>query len=257
MDKRIFKTLITNVLIFAGGGKWWVLTNILTLAALCLVAKHYHLLRDIKATIGLEQKLPDDYWAVNGWNNTIEKLDYQCDVVFFGNSITRGSDFRMYFPNAKIVNCGYPGDNLKGMLMRIPPVRHLNPKAVFAMGGINGLANQSIDDFERLYHEFAQMLLDSIPQADIYLQSILPVNTEMKKDLDITPDKIIEANKVIKQFADVHERCYYVDLFSVYESNGIMPPKLTRDGIHLFPHAYDRWAEKIRPHIEKYCSSQK
>ena len=79
----------------------------------------------------------------------------------------------------------------------------------------------------------------------------------MKKDLDITPDKIIEANKVIKHFADIHERCYYVDLFSVYETNGIMPPKLTRDGIHLFPNAYNRWAEKIRPHIEKYCSSQK
>lgn len=99
------------------------------------------------------------------------------------------------------------------------------------------------------------MLLDSIPNADIYLQSILPVNTDMKKDLDITPDKIIEANKVIKRFADAHPRCYYVDLFSVYELNGIMPPKLTRDGVHLFPQSYDKWAEKIRPYMEKYCSS--
>ena len=206
--------------------------------------------------MGPDENLPDDYWAVNGWNNTIEKLDYQCDVVFFGNSITRGSDFRKYFPETKIVNCGYPGDNLKGMLMRIPSLRHLNPKAVFVMGGINGLANQSIDEFEEQYAVFAQMLVDSIPHAEIYLQSILPVNTEMKKDMDISPDKIVKANTIIKKLAESHTRCHYIDLYEVFAKNGVMPPELTRDGIHLFPEAYDRWAEKIRPCVEKYTQNK-
>ena len=50
-------------------------------------------------------------------------------------------------------------------------------QTLFAMGGINGLANQNIEEFERLYDEFAQMLLDSISQriyiCNPYCQSTL------------------------------------------------------------------------------------
>ena len=34
-----------------------------------------------------------DYWCIRGWTNTLEKLHLDVDVVFFGNSITRGSSF--------------------------------------------------------------------------------------------------------------------------------------------------------------------
>ena len=38
-----------------------------------------------------------DYWSIQGWTNTLEKLHLDMDVVFFGNSITRGSCFEEYF----------------------------------------------------------------------------------------------------------------------------------------------------------------
>ena len=63
MDKGFIKTLIAKLIDRCGGGKWLLLTNVLTLAALCVVAKHYHVVSDIKAKMGLEQKLSDDYWA--------------------------------------------------------------------------------------------------------------------------------------------------------------------------------------------------
>ena len=33
-----------------------------------------------------------DYWCIQGWTNTLNKLGYDADVVFFGNSITRGGN---------------------------------------------------------------------------------------------------------------------------------------------------------------------
>jgi lysophospholipase L1-like esterase len=68
----------------------------------------------------------------------------------------------------------------------------------------------------------------------------------------LTPDKIQQANTVIKEFADKHQRCRYINLYSLYEKNGIMPAELTRDGIHLKPKSYERWAEAIRPYIDYY-----
>ncbi|MBO7119021.1 MAG: hypothetical protein J6W03_01720 [Bacteroidaceae bacterium] len=48
-----------------------------------------------------------DYYCIGGWTNTLEKLHLNVDVVFFGNSITRGSSFEKFFPNVSICNLGY------------------------------------------------------------------------------------------------------------------------------------------------------
>ena len=68
-----------------------------------------------------------DYWSIRGWTNTLEKLHLDMDVVFFGNSITCGSSFEKYFPNVKICNLGYPGDNTDGMLLRTKQIKAVNP----------------------------------------------------------------------------------------------------------------------------------
>ena len=77
--------------------------------------------------------------AFNGWNNTLVKLDYDSDIVFFGDSHTSRSDFRSFFPEKKIVTLGCPGDNLIGMQKRVKGVAAVNPEQVFVRGGENGL----------------------------------------------------------------------------------------------------------------------
>ena len=62
-------------------------------------------------------------------------------------------------------------------------------------------------------------------------------------------DKILRANEIIAKIA-FRSNCVYVDLWSLYERDGEMPKELTRDGVHLFPEAYNRWADEIRKYIE-------
>ena len=190
-----------------------------------------------------------DYYCINGWTNTLNKLNYDADVVFFGNSITRGGDFQDYFTDVKTCNLGYPGDNMDGMMLRIGQIKAVNPEKVFVMAGINGLQSQTDNVFETKYQLMVDSIKSILPEAEIYLQSILPVNHDMKSGL-ASKDKIQKANEIVAKIAQ-RSNCVYVDLWALYEKEGEMPQELTRDGVHLFPEAYDRWMEEIRKYIEE------
>ena len=86
-----------------------------------------------------------DYWAIRGWTNTLQKMSYDADICFLGNSITYASNFQTYFTDKKIVELGYPGDTMIGMMRRMDMLRAVCPEKVFLMAGINDLANQSMD----------------------------------------------------------------------------------------------------------------
>ena len=191
-----------------------------------------------------------DYWSIQGWTNTLEKLHLDMDVVFFGNSITCGSSFEKYFPNVKICNLGYPGDNTDGMLLRTKQIKAVNPEKVFIMAGINGLHIQTEKVFTEKYATMVDSIKLAVPTAKIYLQSILPVNPSMKAGKGFSKEKIARCNELVQKIAE-QKGCVYIDLYRLYAVDGIMPEELTRDGVHLYPKAYDRWAKEIKKYIEE------
>lgn len=203
--------------------------------------------------IGLLESDPTkrgDYWCIKGWTNTLEKLHLDIEVVFFGNSITCGSSFEEYFPDVRICNLGYPGDNTDGMLLRVNQIKVVHPEKVFVMAGINGLKVQSEQAFTEKYALLVDSIKAAVPSAKIYLQSILPVNPTMEMGKGFKKEKIANCNEIVQEIAK-QKGCVYIDLYKLYEVDGIMPAELTRDGVHLFPQSYDRWANEIRKHIEE------
>ena len=192
-----------------------------------------------------------DFSSIRGWTNTLEKLHLDVDVVFFGNSITCGSSFENYFPEVSICNLGYPGDNTDGMLLRVKQIEIVHPEKVFVMAGINGLHVQSEQVFTEKYNLLVDSIIRAVPEAKIYLQSILPVNPSMmEKGSLFSKEKIRKCNEIVRKIAE-KKGCVYVDLYKLYAVDGIMPTELTRDGVHLFPESYDRWADEIRKYIEE------
>ncbi len=188
-----------------------------------------------------------DYWAVFSWTNTLQKLNYKADIVFFGNSITRGSNFHEYFPEKKIVNLGYSGDDLSGMLRRVNQISAVNPDIIFLMAGINGLKEMSDDNFKYSY----TLLVDSIqranPSAELFIQSILPINSSVYERYG--NNSLIEhANEMINDIA-LEKGCQYIDLFTIYCIDGELPDFMTNDGIHLYKDAYGLWGQTIAPII--------
>ena len=191
-----------------------------------------------------------DYWSIQGWTNTLENLHLDMDIVFFGNSITYDSSFEKFFPNIKICNLGYPNDNTDGMLLRVKQIKAVNPEKVFVMAGINGLPIQTEKIFTEKYATMVDSIKQAVPTAKIYLQSILPVNPSMKAGKIFNKEKIARCNELVQKIAE-QKGCVYIDLYRLYAVDGIMPEELTRDGVHLYPKAYDRWADEIKKYIEK------
>lgn len=189
----------------------------------------------------------DDYWCVAGWGNSLRHLVDTCDIAFIGDSITMGSDFESYFPNKTIVNLGYPGDDIIGISNRTSHLSNIHPKKVFVMGGINASQFISLNAFKRRYDNLLNNLRKNAPNSEIFIQSILPVSNG-KKGCP-SNKKIIKLNNIIKDLCDDY-RFTFIDLHSLYCSDNEMPKELTKDGLHLQPQSYDRWADAIKNYVE-------
>ena len=228
-----------------------ILTGIILFLS-CLIYFKTNLVQRIGVKMGVIESKPQDradYWCIMGWTNTLKKMNIDFDIVFFGNSITRGSSFHEYFPNKKICNLGYPGDNLDGMLLRIDQIKAVNPTKVFIMAGINGLQYQTLSIFDEKYERLVKLVKEKNPQAEIYLQSILPVNKTISDNRYANNKKIIAANDIIKKIASSNG-CTYIDVHSLYYKNGELDHVSTKDGVHLLPQCYDKWAELLKQYIE-------
>lgn len=247
---KVFKKQISacKVLLCAS-----VLINILLAGVVYVAESHTHLFQGVLVRRGLikgtiDDKQSPDYWARVGWTNTIEKLHTEFDIAFFGNSITHGSDFQLDFPDKKIINLGYSGDNMLGMLKRVPMIQKSRAKKVFIMAGTNDLVHISLDEYKTRYMNLISAIQDSTPEVKIYIESVLPSNHEMNGQY-ASNKKVREANAIAKQLANQYHY-EYIDLYSLYvDSTDELPKELTKDGVHLYPQHYERWAETIKPLI--------
>ena len=209
-----------------------LLLNIVLLAAVLYLYKHQP-----------DKSMRDDKECVMSWNNCIKKLDMQADIVFFGDSHTAYGDWQRAFPEIKSINLGYMGEDTKGMLRRVEVIQSVHPRKVFLMAGLNGLGDQSASEFESAYCTLVDSILSAVPDAELYIENILPVNDDVYLN-----KKVIEANRIIQKIAE-ERKLTYVDLYSLYAVNSELPTDVTNDGVHLKSEAYNLWYESIQPFI--------
>lgn len=194
--------------------------------------------------------------AERSWENCLRQMNTHFDVVFYGNSITRNGNFASYFPKVSVCNLGHGGDDLGGMKRRIGMATCLSPKVVFLMAGINDQADKTpLDIFEQKYRDLITTFRDSLPDTELYIQSILPVNSKVYESFG-TNEHIDSCNQIIKKIAE-DASLEYIDLYSLYIKDGELPLSDTKDldGLHLAPEKYDIWINRIAPIIYSKCNS--
>ncbi|MBO5569413.1 MAG: hypothetical protein J6A79_10850 [Clostridia bacterium] len=186
---------------------------------------------------------------MSGWRRSLLQLDYDADIAFFGDSITAGGNWQEWFPEKKIINLGVPGNALDDMDERIDMLYSVKPEKVFIMGGINGITTVSIDPYVVRYQKIIDEIQENLPGVEIYIQSVLPISVEKGKQYNIDNDAIRHFNDEVEKLAEETD-CVYIDLYRLYDADGVMNPELTRDGVHLKDDAYGLWIETIRPYID-------
>lgn len=178
--------------------------------------------------------------------------DADGEIIFLGNSITDRADWSELFNEPTIRNRGISGDNTDGILYRLHEVTRRKPSKIFLMIGINDLTEgKHRDSVVHNQMKIIRRIKMETPATRLHVQSILPVNNELKKftDYEIKEKAILYINKLLKDSASFYGYTY-IDLHSVLQDGqGKLNKHYTNDGLHLTGDAYILWKQVIYPYV--------
>lgn len=186
-------------------------------------------------------------WTLESWKHSLSSLNFDSDLVFFGDSLTSNGDWHLYFPEYKIVNLGLIGDNIKGMDSRINMIRDVSPEKIFIMAGINSLADEN---YMECLHDYEKMLSDiqkQLPESSLYIQSVLPVSRE-KENQYISNPNIDKLNHELEILAEKNE-ITFIDMSELFKENCELKQTFTSDGIHINDDGYKVWSDCISQYV--------
>jgi len=183
--------------------------------------------------------------------NHFKELPMQKDaIVMLGNSLTQSCEWSELMQNPKIVNRGISGDMTGGLLMRLDEITQHQPAKIFLMIGVNDLSVHSLDDILKNYESIVSDILLKTPSTKLYLQSILPVNNQVRNSGKSNSD-IIFLNEKIENIASKNG----LDFLSLHplflDQEGELNANLTQDGIHLDASGYLIWKKELQKYINK------
>ena len=181
--------------------------------------------------------------------NTLNRLAEKKAIILVGDSLTEGFPIQeMYRSFIPIYNRGIGGDTTRDVLNRLQvSIFDLEPRKVFLWIGTNDLAveqGEVIGSIVKRIKEICGSIHTRLPQTQIYLLSICPVNTthDPKIQLQIVANRtnadIQALNALLKQLADGME-ITYIDLYTpLADSEGSLRIVYTTEGLHLNAEGY-------------------
>ena len=170
-------------------------------------------------------------------------------IVFLGNSLTAHCEWSDLLQNNKVVNRGIAGDMTGGMLLRLNEINKHQPAKIFLSIGINDLSVHSKETILENYKKIVIEIQTKAPKTQLYLQSLLPINNEVRSTGKDNQD-IIYLNDKIKDIASKYD-LVYVNLHSLFtDETGKLKSRLTQDGIHLDAEGYQIWKQALTPYLD-------
>ncbi len=170
-------------------------------------------------------------------------------IVFLGNSITEGGNWRKLLKDSSVVNRGISGDNTFGVVKRMDEVLRCQPSKLFMLIGVNDLSKNIPNSavIENIF-SIVSMMHSGSPKTKIYVQSLLPVNPGVKGFMTrfSKQSDIVEINGQLKKYADIL-KYEYVDIHTAFcDSKEMLDAKYTYDGLHLNAAGYQHWVEYLK-----------
>lgn len=169
------------------------------------------------------------------------------EVVFLGDSITDGSEWKELVGLPQVTNRGISGDTAWGVLARIEEVTDGDPAKIFLLIGTNDLAHgESVADVNAKIAEILETIGKQAPDARVYLQSVLPVYGE---DSERKNKRIRTLNTRLTDL-DTLQHVTYVDIATPMQNEeGELRSEVSTDGLHLNGKGYYLWYSVIRKYL--------
>ena len=171
-------------------------------------------------------------------------------IIFLGNSITEGGNWKKLLNDSTIINRGIGGDITFGILKRMDDIIQREPSKIFLLIGINDISKNIPDEviLENIF-TIVSRFRASLPKTKIFVQSIFPTNDSFKTNLPQHFNKdehVVIINSQLAKYAD-KLKFTYVDLFAAFQDKeGKLDSRYTYDGLHLNSAGYQHWAAQLK-----------
>ena len=184
-----------------------------------------------------------------------ELSDYYTTYLFLGDSITDFYDLDKYFEGMPVVNSGISGDTTLDILDNMKErVYDYKPDKVILLIGTNDLIhNISVEEVISNIEETITKIKENEPKADIYVQSIYPVNDDLDEEMVSVRDNedIMKINDSIEKYCQDHD-CTYINMHDLLtDEDGNFNEEYTEDGLH----PNDKCYEVITKELKKYLDA--
>ena len=185
--------------------------------------------------------------------------DWFADAAFLGDSLTDG--LLLYSGIKGADNLSYKGMTVQTVRTdkvirqdgaKYTPLEALGRKTygkVYILLGVNELGWYNDQRFYDCYAQLVDLVREAQPDAQIYLQTLLPVTAEKSERHEwLKNEKIAVYNDLISQLAREKE-VYLVDAHAALaDETGALPAEESVDGVHLTRSGYQIWAGYLRRH---------
>jgi lysophospholipase L1-like esterase len=171
-------------------------------------------------------------------------------IIFLGDSITDEGEWTELLENPNIQNRGISGDTTDRILRRLDTIIQTQPKQIFLMVGVNDLhmLNKSVKATLEGYKQILVQLQDKVPNTQVFIQSVLPVNNSIYLYW-ADNQKIIDLNLYLQNLS-IEFNHKYIDIYShLLDSQRQLGAEFTKDGLHLNGKAYLVWKQVIEKYI--------
>ena len=142
----------------------------------------------------------------------------------------------------------YKGSQLQAKAL----VKKSGSKYALIMMGTNDLVGTSASSVAKKYKTYIEGIQKENPGVVIYIQSTTP-RRGTKNIKNLSNDKIVELNKLMKSYADSKSNVYFIDISTpLKDSDGNMKKSYCSDGyVHLNMKGYKVWVDTVVEYVRK------
>lgn len=123
---------------------------------------------------------------------------------------------------------------------------------VYIALGVNELGYQNSNAFAQTYGQFIDKVRELQPGAEIYVQSLVPVNPEKCKANGqpswLNNEGIANYNAALQTMCQEKEVIYLNISEALVNEQGVLPAEATVDGLHFTKDWYKKWLEYLMTH---------
>ena len=184
---------------------------------------------------------------------------YFSDAVFLGDSRTEGfslysglKEGTYFYAVGATVESVFSKAVWKGESGKVPlldAAAGVPCGKIYVMLGVNELGWNKVETFTNQYAKVIDRLREDHPDAEVVIQSILPVSAAQDaKGSYVNNQRIRTFNEAIMKLAE-EKACSYVNVAeAVTDEKGCLRADLTFDGVHLNTAGCRIWLDYLRTH---------